>query len=683
MALVTSWTIPRVGAAQSRAPEQMFFEDLPQVITVSRMPQSIAEAPGAVTLIDREMIRASGARTLPDLLRLVPGFYVAFKNGHFALVASHGYTDDYARRMQVLIDGRSVYTPYFVGGVDWMSLPITLEDIETIEVVRGTNSVAYGSNAFLGVVNITTRTALQSQGTRLEVGYGEKGINDRTLRFGVKGERVSARVTYGQRKDNGFDAVHDTHRTEVLNSRVDWSISRATDASFWVGGSRGTRQDGYDFLVDPPSVPNTFYPPHDFTTSTSFIQAKLRHSLAANNDLTVHYYHNQERGSDEWTAQFVPGFPERQNANRNATRDHLEVQHVFVPLDALRVSWGAEVRRDTLRSEFALGTSEKQHADLTRYFVNGEWRLHPQWIVNAGVMREHHSLSGTTTAPRLFVNYLPSRTHAFRAGYSRGYRTPTIFEDRGNWRTTVGPFLLDQLYLSTGQLRAERVDSREIGYVGNWRWLGGTVDVRAFEERFADWLCRIVRPLPPAIVELIPEQVAYDFANCQTQARKRGIELGAKIRPFKGTLIAAAWSYIDDTTDFKPGLGYSAPAGTTLSGVPGTPGGAAHANRNLFSPEHIGSVLIQQSLPYGIDVSAAWYHISARPSPSQLAALFIPTEDPKRSNRVDVRIAKTTPVGNKRAELALVGQNLGGASSELFDVQRFTRRWFMTLSVDM
>ncbi len=158
-AALLSGALASTPMAGERTEEAAFFEDLPTVLTLSRMPQSTAEAPEAVTAIGPELIRASGARTIPDLLRLVPGFYVAFKNAHFASVTHHGYTDDYSRRMQVLIDGRSVFTPYFVGGVDWMSLPITIQDIDTIEVVRGTNSAAFGSNAFLGVVNIITKSA--------------------------------------------------------------------------------------------------------------------------------------------------------------------------------------------------------------------------------------------------------------------------------------------------------------------------------------------------------------------------------------------------------------------------------------------------------------------------------------------------------------------------------------------
>jgi len=112
-----------------------YLGDMPVVLSVSRLAQPLAEAPGAVTVINREMIHASGFREIPDLLRLVPGFYVGWYDGTMATV-NRGLPDQYSRRMQVLVDGRSIYTPLF-GGVQWSDLPLAMDDIERIEVIRG------------------------------------------------------------------------------------------------------------------------------------------------------------------------------------------------------------------------------------------------------------------------------------------------------------------------------------------------------------------------------------------------------------------------------------------------------------------------------------------------------------------------------------------------------------------
>lgn len=318
--------------------------------------------------------------------------------------------------------------------------------------------------------------------------------------------------------------------------------------------------------------------------------------------------------------------------------------------------------------------------------MNGEWRVTPEWFVNAGLTREDHSISGVNNSPRLYLNYLPSRAHAFRAGWSRGFRTPTIFEERSNWQSRTGPFLVDQFYLSSGGLRAERVDASEIGYVGNLGWLGGSVDARVFQYTFHDWLCRIVRPLPATIVEVSPEQVAYDFTNCETTSKKRGVEVGARLRPFRGTLISAAWSYHREWSKFSSeNVAYLSPEGTSLTGVPGTSIESAFRTNGIHAPRHLGSLLVAQALPWKMNASVAWYYVSAdRIQPSQLVGFNVSVPPrAQRSNRVDVRLAKSVQIGGTRTEFAVVGQNLGGPTGGMFESQPFTRRWMGTVAFDL
>ncbi|HEX5698552.1 MAG TPA: Plug domain-containing protein, partial [Rhodoferax sp.] len=126
--------------------EDDFLQDMPIVLSVSRMPQRLDETPGAVTILDRDFIRSSGARDLPDLLRLVPGFQSSMSFEADAPQASyHGVFGNYSGRIQVLLDGRSVYSSYFAGSVAPGLMSVALEDIERIEVLRGANSVAYGA----------------------------------------------------------------------------------------------------------------------------------------------------------------------------------------------------------------------------------------------------------------------------------------------------------------------------------------------------------------------------------------------------------------------------------------------------------------------------------------------------------------------------------------------------------
>ena len=145
--------LPLSHAEASAPSEQVYLQDFPIVLSASRLSQPLSEAPNAMTVIDRSMIKASGFRTIGDLFRLVPGMYVGNLNGYSPIVGYHGATEQHSRRMQVLVDGRSVYLPPF-SSVDWEDIPLSIDDIERIEVVRGPAAASHGANSVQGVINI-------------------------------------------------------------------------------------------------------------------------------------------------------------------------------------------------------------------------------------------------------------------------------------------------------------------------------------------------------------------------------------------------------------------------------------------------------------------------------------------------------------------------------------------------
>ena len=117
LAFVASWSV-RCETTPS-AIEAEYLADLPVVLSASRLPQPLIDAPASVTIIDRETIRLTGARNIVDVFRLVPGMQVSNSwEGAAPDVGYHGSYSNYpSSRMQVLIDGRSVYSPYLVGSV--------------------------------------------------------------------------------------------------------------------------------------------------------------------------------------------------------------------------------------------------------------------------------------------------------------------------------------------------------------------------------------------------------------------------------------------------------------------------------------------------------------------------------------------------------------------------------------
>src|SRR6266852_1040967 len=127
-----------------------------EVTTVSKQPVKIARTAAAVYVLTQEDIRRSGATSIPEALRLVPGVEVARIDSNTWSLGMRGFGSSLSRSVLVLIDGRSVYTPLFAG-VYWQVQDTLLEDVERIEVIRGPGGTIWGANAVNAVINIFTK----------------------------------------------------------------------------------------------------------------------------------------------------------------------------------------------------------------------------------------------------------------------------------------------------------------------------------------------------------------------------------------------------------------------------------------------------------------------------------------------------------------------------------------------
>jgi iron complex outermembrane receptor protein len=112
-------------------------------------------------------------------------------------------------------------------------------------VVRGSNSAAYGSNAFLGIVNIITDDASRQPGTRLKLAAGQPGIRDASLRHASQSGPLSLRVSAHHEQDDGFADLHDGRRTDVLNLRADLRLDGHDEVVLNAGIAESTHELGY------------------------------------------------------------------------------------------------------------------------------------------------------------------------------------------------------------------------------------------------------------------------------------------------------------------------------------------------------------------------------------------------------------------------------------------------------
>lgn len=407
LVLVTGMAAFEVLATGEMDNEQAFFLELPVVLTASRLSQPLDESPNAMTVIDRQMIRASGFRKLSELFRLVPGMYVGSRNGYSGFVSYHSTTDDFSRRMQVLVDGRSVYLPPF-SSVIWDDIPVLLEDIERIEVIRSPSAASHGANSTQGVINIITREAGVPEPGRVTVAQGGNGISDLSGQFGTHSGVLDQRIGIGYRSDQGYDwsAINDNNRTQMLNWRGNYHPNGIDNFDIQLGCSAAVRADGIVNRADNPF--------RDTRSEYSYQQLTWTRALKAGDELRVAYHHTYWRFDDDAVSPAE---------NIRSQRYDVELQHVTLWHPENRMAWGAGWRSESVSGPVYFDTPAPTLTQ-TRLFAHDEWRFSERALLNAGAMWEDNGMGHRGLSPRLSLNYHITPTHTLRASTSVAYRNP-------------------------------------------------------------------------------------------------------------------------------------------------------------------------------------------------------------------------------------------------------------------
>lgn len=657
-ALLLSGSI--ASASEDSGPaENAYLDEMPVVLSVSRLAQRVDEAPAAVTIIDRQMIKDSGAWDLSEAMRLVPGMFVAYHAARFystdSTVTYHGLmSETMSHRMQVLVDGRSVYSTLY-GGVIWSDIPVAMDDIERIEVVRGPNAASYGANSFIGVINIITTHSAETQGKHLSLSAG-RGRQEAVARHGSKSDNLTYRITASLRNDKGENAdinnpnLHDgiapgdsyiwtknkfdDKKISQLTFRADYQVNPSDTLEFQLGYNGGQRQAGET---------NDWYSP-DKQANNYFEMLHWRRALEKEGELSVQFYHMVESSSAPLinTDPGSSNFNARRNGDVVNQRYDLEVQHTFSPSKHTRLAWGGSVRQDEVHAPNDLVTDEARFYRLSRLFSNLEWRARSDLIFNLGAMVENNNYTGTDITPRAAVNWHFLPEHTLRVSQSHATRTPSVYEKR------YEEYLRPKLNPSLPELLPERVISREVGYLGQFS--GVDVDFRLFHDNFSDLI-----------------------ADNQNSVKNGNMNSGkASIKGFETQL---KWN-IGPRTRLIHGYSHSVVTSPDLDGVPYT----------NSVPTNSHSLMLSHRFNNDWSTSLVGYYVGEThfsrtdQNLNQGRGFFI---DAVR--RWDGRIAYTFHNGGTNGELALIVQNLADAQYFEFrhDNQVPGRTAWLNLKLDL
>ncbi|MFL0801288.1 MAG: TonB-dependent receptor [Agarilytica sp.] len=477
---------------------EMSLEDLLNIeVTVSnRASESLRESASAVTVITSQQIKNSGLRTIPELLRLVPGMHVKRIDGNKWAINSRRAGVRFATSMLVLKDGRTLYNPLFAGTF-WDAQDEILEDIERIEVIRGPGSAAWGANAISGVINIVTKSAKDTQGGQVFVGLGQ----------GEMAYETGAR--YGVAVGNGFLRTYTkVRRTDEGRYLIDENSSNALflDEPLANDGIQSSAL-GFRYDVQQGDASHQLQAAlYDGRARDIRLPSGAKNVVHTDNYHVMYHYGRPLDSQSRFQFSTFYDHTEQTSDSFGDTRDIVDIEGIYHrQIDQHMLSLGVSYRYindDTEQMVFGSGGFALDPAsrddEVVGAFIQNNWQIIPDRLsMVAGVRFEHNDYSGSEYNPSLRSTYTFDEEHSLWAAVTRSVRTPSRTESDAYLDFNASPqvcafpgFTDDPnlgcvLIIAAALNEAEVTYSQELGY----RQLLGQhmrVDATAFIDREID-----------------------------------------------------------------------------------------------------------------------------------------------------------------------------------------------------
>jgi outer membrane receptor for ferrienterochelin and colicins len=409
-----------------------------QVYGASKFDQKIIEAPSSVSIVSSDDIKKYGYRTLAEILRSLRSFLVTNdRNYSFIGVRGFGRTGDYNSHILIVIDGHRINDNVFDSVLVGNEFILDVDLIDRVEVIRGPGSSLYGNNAFFAVINIITRSGRDLKSAELS---GSAGSYD----------TYKGRLSLGHRFENGLDiiasgSILDSKGQNLFFREFDNPADNngiAKDCDFERNHTLFSKLSFHDFTLEATHVSRTkgiptasfgtdFNDPRNRTTDEqSYVDLKYEHQFE--NELSVlarlryDRYHydgtyvfskvlNQDIAEGEWWGGEVV-----------VNKEMLQKHHITA---------GAEYQFNTKQeqrnyneSPYSLYLDDKRNSKKWALYIQDEFKILDNLILNAGVRYDHYDTFGETTNPRLALIYKPFERSIFKFLYGTAFRAPNVYE---------------------------------------------------------------------------------------------------------------------------------------------------------------------------------------------------------------------------------------------------------------
>ncbi|MEN6624399.1 MAG: TonB-dependent receptor [Smithella sp.] len=437
------------------------------VYGASKYEQKLTEAPASVSIITSSDIQQYGYRTLADILRSVRGFYTTYdRNYHYLGIRGVSRPGDYNSRYLLLVDGHRINDSIYDSAAIGTEFPVDVDLIDRVEVIRGPSSSIYGTNAFLGVINVLTKKGNQFKGAEIS---GEAGSYD----------TYKARLSYGNRFSNGMEAVlsgsaydskgpKDLYFREFDSPATNNGIAQSADADSSYKMFTNLRFKNLSlqgvYSTRDKTIPTAPWGTEFNNAATEtrddfgYLDLKYEHDFNAWKITSrVFYDYYKYLGTYMFPGEMVNkdgANGERWGTDLKLTCTYFKKHHLILGGEFID-----SFRQDQLTyngNPYVSFLDDKRTSQNWAFYIQDEFRIIDALLLNIGVRYDYYSTFGDTINPRAALIYKPFPTTAFKFIYGSAFRAPTAFElyySDGNISTKSNP-----------ELKPETIDTYEFVY---------------------------------------------------------------------------------------------------------------------------------------------------------------------------------------------------------------------------
>jgi iron complex outermembrane receptor protein len=620
------------------------------ITSVSKKSEKLSEAIAAVYVVTQNEIRRSGATSIPEALRLVPGVDVSQIDPNKWAIGIRGFNGRFSNKLLVMIDGRSVYTPTF-SGVYWENQDYLMEDIERIEVIRGPGATLWGANAVNGIINVITRETNKTQGGVVSYASGNELKSLAELRYGAElSEEASYRVYAKVRHiDNGLSEERKSQNNNgkyfKVGFRTDW---QRTDNQWFTFLGDTYKND----ISQVHNIPNIPYSDGVFGVTEGDVK---------NKGTKLGFRWSQLTGlNSEFNVNVNYDYYDRRELKFSESRDtfDLDFQHKMVPIDNHELLWGGGYRLsyNELTSGHLLSVNEPdEKIKIWNLFVQDEINFPSQDLtLILGTKIEGNSYSGSEIQPSLRGSWVPSEQLTWWWAISRATRTPSRVENSSNININVippfgmspdNPFPTSVQIQGQESFEAEQVDAYESGL--RWMPTGDLAfDISVFYNNYTNLRSYTVSTPSFEVIDTQPYVVLPLLLDNNMVGTSKGIEFLLSWQASFNTRFRFSYSLLDDNLNDTQ---YNSFSDSFISVVEDR------------TPLNQASLWGSFDLSPQVELDIRLFYVDERPWN------YFQTLEPIDSNfNADLRLAWYP---NDTVELSLVGRNLLYSSREEFMIE--------------